>query len=711
MQKKIVLVDVIYGLLLVFILIISTSAIKGFSVWEIHFYENGPIVALYNLLRVILAFLVAISCYSAGRFVVRLSVPKLDLLIIRLYVGASILSILGVATSLWLTVSYPLSIFIFTVLLFIAPHYIRNDLSNFSINRRNKNTILRSISVVLFTLICIILIGRGIIPDLTTNDYAHYLPYYEMVQNNQSTQPNGYFYHFFYSKGAGLIHLTAAISDIHIAQLINIIFISLISLTLYRIAILLLRPSGFVGLASVFALLASPLLLSPLYKSHAQVASLVFYLLYCGGLFYFIKKAELLRLTIYAGIAVVAVTVMSPPITAFTSQIIFLQFLFALALRRGSIAKSNAILGGVIICSFSAILLLNYSTSGLFEITPMQLFYDMRNDLVLREWLSPATISSQILIGNKGSFVWRGFSINANDLYSLAIISLTIFLVFFFRKYLGRITATKSFIISLPALACLISVNLSGRIIVQSSFPRYVIFHYAALILLGLALISAFSNKMPILINKFIGQSTYDPKLLFKQAASFVVVSVSIIIIFNSYTPFINRIPFIYGSASYADFYGTEPNCKSLDLSLPKGTRIVHLNFTPPCYTFPNVRFQRPVVNDFNKDFDRTLFGSADEIREVYKKHNIKYFLIDFGRGDILSQVYSELFSLDNLPKYFRVRQLSPTVWLMTINGTDADGISPNDDFLNPFTALLKSEEKYRFYIAWLALKDEFDKE
>src|SRR5262249_40672654 len=85
--------------------------------------------------------------------------------------------------------------------------------------------------VMLACVVALFIAVKGLYPAGGHDYYTHYFYYYMSVLRHESLLPNEVWYHFYYSKGAGLYFLAMLLSDPLAPQLVTTAFIAAGALT------------------------------------------------------------------------------------------------------------------------------------------------------------------------------------------------------------------------------------------------------------------------------------------------------------------------------------------------------------------------------------------------------------------------------------------------------------------------------------------------
>jgi hypothetical protein len=79
----------------------------------------------------------------------------------------------------------------------------------------------------------LIAVGKGLFPGGGHDYYTHYFPYYLEVVKNHNIWPNDVWYHYYYSKGSGLIFLSMLLTDPLSPQVVTMVFFTVSAVVVY----------------------------------------------------------------------------------------------------------------------------------------------------------------------------------------------------------------------------------------------------------------------------------------------------------------------------------------------------------------------------------------------------------------------------------------------------------------------------------------------
>ncbi|MGD0430073.1 MAG: hypothetical protein ABSA58_03180 [Acetobacteraceae bacterium] len=365
--------------------------------YHLHFFDAGWIVAADNLVRVVFVAVLCWLIYAPGAGVTTLIIPAQERAILtsaeRAVAGFAIgaaawhvaMLILGVANLYYRSVMIFLCL---AVLAGSARHFAAVSVAAAgSITRRISLTrcgvdVIRTTSALLVAAAgAWLLLVHGLYPGGGGDYYTHYFPYYLSVLQNHGLEPNNVWYHYYYSKGDGLIFLGMLLSDPEAPALATFCYVVFAALGLATLAARLAPRSLWPACGALLYLLFYIVGMSALgggefQKEHEQIAALVTMAVVATCMADAARRSIFLVVAAAAGVAAAIVTLPAGIILAF-----FFVLLAGLSLLRrqwrqvwryGSAAAAT---GGAVL----GMLALSYATTGLASDQALDLMLSFAN--------------------------------------------------------------------------------------------------------------------------------------------------------------------------------------------------------------------------------------------------------------------------------------------------------------------------------------------
>lgn len=378
------------------------------NLWTMGFDEPGWRYVAYNAFRLAFMCYLAVALVGTGRCVLILAERRwgewglgpVEYALAAFFAGAAVwfaalypLGLLGLlvpsvivpafAMAVWF--SWPIDYLVYRHLRDVAQHWLA------------ETTLLRVLLLgsslgIILPLWLQVLVTRGLaVTGFEYDSSGHYLPYYQAVVSNGSTDVNELWYHFWISKGAGLHFVSVMFTDIQGTQLVSFTFLSAAVLTL---VMLIRRVSGSLtfGIAAGGIFLAPFAYSFPFYqKLHIVTTALV------GGLLW-IATLSWLRADLNARVSLVALSLLAlaavlhaPPLAALICPFLAIT-LFAQRVAGRSekaAAWSAAIPAAVALAAACGVLWINYVETGLMEVTPFRFFWKLADQSAFSKLASP----------------------------------------------------------------------------------------------------------------------------------------------------------------------------------------------------------------------------------------------------------------------------------------------------------------------------------
>jgi len=175
-----------------------------------NFAAPGPAVSIYLLMRVLFTVALAWVVYSVGVAVVLLlcgPAALLSLSAVERYaacflIGAGVLNVtlLGLGLAGWMI--YPVALILFASVLILSLPHLAHCIEQAAARASLTNA--QRVAVIVFSAVAAtFVLVKSLYPGGGHDYYSHYFPYYRAVVEGKGLF-NELWYHFFYSKGAGL---------------------------------------------------------------------------------------------------------------------------------------------------------------------------------------------------------------------------------------------------------------------------------------------------------------------------------------------------------------------------------------------------------------------------------------------------------------------------------------------------------------------------
>jgi hypothetical protein len=711
----------------------STAALALlFGFWHVDFYHRGFYnpgtgVIGYNLARILITCLISWVIYVSGRATLALVVrpfriaalPALERWVASFATGLGVwhvlLLLLGLANLYYRDLFLAICL---TILLLSSPHLKailgQTSAAASQLRKAGRGDIARWSIVVIPALL--LLLMRGLFPGGGGDYYDHYFPYYQEVIKNHGLTPNDVWYHFYYSKGAGLYFLAISLSDPMAPSLVTLACVLTAALGIFALIDRLAPKTFWPSLAAGIYLVAN---LVPLrhggefQKLHEEMSALV--VLVAVALCMRAIQPRTLRGAWLAvgAFASVGAAILTQAIGVFLS----IYFLLGVAKSLFKRAKDDfvawSILCGATGFTTVAVLLINYSFTGLLTDQALDITWKLADFRRLEQW---GVIPNLILVA------W--IRDNYKQVYEFSISATLQNLIEFLRAdALWILIATSLFLIllriKLPKENKLSPTSL--RAYRSSSAVCWILFSFIGVF--GLLSIPA-GNSQPVSYFRF---STFflplvalaciacwtsfgstRPRLSSSQHWRTVAPCLLLVATMASwgdwyaraYSAGADAVRFAIGRYSLADAYGKvagpyefgaiHPATSTAVKSLPAGARVWSTNVDLYCMA-PDCIIESVISFKLSPRLNEVLNGPPEQARDILREEGLNFFLFSarFPLLDILP--YSHLFDPSVIERFLGVKWTDGETYLLTWAGPDTQPLGP--DFMRQYEAKLAEPE------------------
>jgi len=222
------------------------------------------------------------------------------------------------------------------------------------------------------------------------HDYlTHYGPYYDYVITSGNLAPNDVWYHYFYSKGAGLFYFSMLITDRVGPLLVSFLHFFATATLVYAI---MKRASG----SSLWGLSAAIVMLGMMawpcggffIKHHCEISAIILSIT-CAVVLMTVSNKHRNLCLLVACISQASLLLYSLQAGAYTLTFIAVYAGIALYRRNYSLMSKYVVILGLAGVVSVLVMLHNYSVTGLYEITPFRVFLRFWNQEIFSRWVSP----------------------------------------------------------------------------------------------------------------------------------------------------------------------------------------------------------------------------------------------------------------------------------------------------------------------------------
>lgn len=680
-----------------FLLAGSFLAIIGWfhyaDVYHHSFFSNGNHILIYNLCRSMFTLYLLWIVYAAGylsaqKFLSANTLPFLERTILFYGIGIGLaqvcLLLLGLANLYYVPVAITLCLLI---LILSASHFnnfcgeLKQQIKTQWQNNRFIFTVTATVTLIFAAWLLLV---RGLYPAGGHDYYTHYFYYYLNVIHNHGLTPNDVWYHYFYSKGAGLFFLGMMLTDPLAPSLITFSCVIMAALAIMslisRLAPRSLWPLFCVALYLAYNLAALNGDGGEFQKIHEITSALTILMLWGVCMSACWQSTE----RRCAFIMIAAVTVAASILTQATG--IFFGVYFAVLTcaawlyHEKNQARFFSLLLAVAIAAVCSIFILNYLVIGIPSDQSLAIMWKTANV----ERLNQLGLLPNILVA---AWVRENYAHVANPWGMETLHQLISFL---------RAGALKPAIVSLLIPAVIFMVRKPAL----SNANRYIFYYFtSALIVFGMLAVmlghsqtisflrysSFFFPMMAVMIAicwNMITPALYSSKWLNQliYVAIPIFLLVSVIHSWNHWVKLMrpitsNSVRFATGKFSIAEAYaheptgypfgGINPGTWQAMQHVPAHARVWSTNVASYCMA-PDCQIESVISFKLSSRMNDIINGTPAQTKLLLQQEQLNYFIFadEYPLRDLL--IYSELFQPKNILNDLSVLWTDGKTYLLT---------------------------------------------
>jgi len=701
---------------------------KWVDVYHNHFATDGALVVAYNFFRVLFGFYLFWIISAPGAFLIRavergrvkasLAPGTADAVSLNFFAGAGIwhlvlfalgyLNLYTVPVALCLTVpAVALSFFDFVATLRAVRSWFKRPSGCTSGLRLGEWLFLAAAIVAALFLLA----AKGLYPAGGNDYFAHYFRFYEEVIDSHGIWPNHVWYHYFYSKGAGLYFLAMLLTDSLAPQLVTFCFFIAAGLVVSRFLARFSPDSVWPWVGPI--LLFSIYVYTPgrgefrgnggwgdFEKMHELNAALIVSIFWMVTMALDSDARQSRPWLLGAALAVAAAIILTVPTSYYLGMVFCILTALLLVLRRWQQAVRCFFLVCVSGVVLLAVLGINYATTGLANDQPLLFFFPLADVEKLYRWgVLPQVIliyqGTQDMVQSAVPIFSRDFGwqlahfLRAYILFPLFAGALLLTLAAStrpsFRARAVAMLGEAPVPVLASALLAFVVVACVGRA-QYISFFRYSSFVVPLLIVLGTAL---WSVSLDYIAPNFNSRANYAILLGLPVIAA---VCTAMIATFQDPDLFRSNLRnswrFLSGTYSIDRAYTTQsypgrfpwggiyPGARGAYNIVGPRTLIWSFHSSSFCM-LPNCLLGNYPAFLMGRAWDRIMFGTPEEARDALQKAGINYFLYSRELGFADPLMTAPLFSPDQISHYLGIRWTDGTSALLTWLNPD---IQPFDE-------------------------------
>jgi hypothetical protein len=685
------------------------------DVYHTHFATKGLIVVVYNAFRVLFIFYLFWIVYAVGALALRRfgkfsELQTIERLVLGFFAGTGLWHIALLALGYLNLYTVPVAIAVTLPAVALAYSDARDALSEWWRCWRSLpwQKCLGAAAIALAG--GLLLLFKGLYPGGGHDYYTHYFYYYQSVIEHGGIWPNEVWYHYFYSKGCGLFFLGMLLSDPLAPQLVTFCFMAVAAAALY-LTVKAIAPETNWPIASVLLFL-SIYLFTPGWgefeKDHEFKTALIIAIIWLTQRAFGAQKPDVAKFIFACGSAVAAAVIINTQIGLYfvaVFTLVALVFIWSPERRNAVICLALAAWAGAIVIG---ILVLNYATAGLpldQGITLVWPFADVEK--LYRSGSLPMVM--HLHRGTK-SLIAQGMPFFSAETLKLVVKSFRLDLLYpliisgigiagvsiLIQRKDGLLDRWKFArasqfhiltVVSACAVTLLIVCLTTGRV-QPVSFHRYSAFAVPIAILTGIILWTIVPSSKTRIADVV---KSRGPPIVVVVCLFAIAVDVRL----NRYRDALTTpLAFVTGAKSIDDAFVSRgrwpyhlpwgaiyPAARAAYEIVGPRTPIWSLHIHSYCM-LPDCQIETYFSFNMTDRWDRVMFGTADEARQLLQRAGINYFLYSRelagpGLGITDPLPLSALFSPDHIAKYLALRWTDGTTSLLTWPGPDT---RPLDD-------------------------------
>jgi hypothetical protein len=707
-----------------------------------HFFDTGAIVFADNLVRIVFVGFFSWLIYAPGAAVVALvSAPgeraalfPAERAVLGFGIGVGIwhvaMLILGVLGLYYRPMMAGLC---FVVLIASSRHFSHIALAGcraladrFTAFRQRRASPQEIGAILIAVAAAWVLLRRGLFPGGSGDYYTHYFYYYLEVLKNHGLAPNDVWYHYYYSKGSGLIFLGMLLSDPEAPALTTFPCVLFAAIAIATLAARMAPGSLWPAAGALIYLLYYLLNLndiggSEFQKDHEEIAALV--VLTVWGLC-MERCAPPLPFRLMATASAIAAAIVTQAVGALLSVFVAVLCAWSIVHRRWREMWAYGAVAAAIAAVVLAVLVLSYVQTGMASDQPLDLMLRFADVGRLDRWgVIPQVIAVAWIRDNYLALAPPlGWGVFKQLFQFMRLRGLWPFLI-------GPIVAAV-IICAIDRFAPWKRRRLSDPW--EASFAGATAARLGALLLFFIIIGLLAGRSQSISFERL--SSFFVPLLvLFAIAASVwllngklqsrgdpwtwtVLPAVLLIAVLGAWqgkyhwsrqlpAETANALRFFSGRFSLADGYAhadsgyafgaINPEALKAARQVPYGTPIWSTNVDSYCMV-PGCLIEDVISFKMSGRLDEILGGDPELAKQRLQEAGLNYFLFlkDYRVLDLLP--YSHLFAPDTIGRYLGVKWSDGSAFLLTWIGPDTTPIGP--DFLEAYTRLRAEPDALRWF-------------
>lgn len=660
-----------------------------------HGFKTKGLGIDYTFWRLIFSISCFICILSSGNFILKYleenkglsNIHTLKIFVYSFSYGLLFFSFLGIILGFLGFLNSIISYSICGFILFFSGRIF--FLKTFNIKLKNKGNFFEvkniSLKIAVLTLLGTTLTFftlKGLLPFETDGDiWGHYLHHFKIVKENSKIFANYLWYHFHFSKGAGLFYFFISLSDLLTPQIISALCVIFVSIILIDIVYTLSREKLW-SLVAAILFLTSITIISPtnLFKHHPFFMFLIMIMFW--SLIEIINSKDtknyinllLIITTFYIGFFYPTISLI---ICVYLLICLIVIYFFFKNKFKISLYANIALIAGVITS-----LLINYYYTGMFENIQTKLFWKLAN---------------QNFFVNKYGFSPIEYNLIANDGLNNRLDFLKWFKLFIEKLSWPLLTNT--------AVSIFLSSILISTLLKKNNYKlKFFLIFFLVFNLVSFSFAFFLQQASIVRVYIFVNGFIYIPFCIFiplffktlKKTKFFVLLknTLAMIVILPAF--FSLAITLSYYSKPLKNLYLKNISlADTYSFSIHNKDRRNFFNFAlkirdrypevkmyllsssgGPASFLPMPGFIGEPQMALGKDWDNINSSkNIKYIKSILKNKGINYFVIDLSKELWGNLVFSQIFNNENLRKNFKILEKDKDFYLLTWQNDNSDKI------------------------------------
>jgi hypothetical protein len=690
------------------------------DIYHTHFFDRGWLILSYNTMRAIFALYMIWVIYVPGYALLSTAMPRLmwqefsliERFILGFATGLGLWHVLMLILGTFNLYYQPVMVGIcLAVLVGSSKHFIQmmHEIAYAADNQKDirwyqSPPVLSGILIGLA--IAWLLLVRGLYPGGGGDYFTHYFYYYLSVIHNHGLAPNDVWYHYYYSKGAGLHFLGMLLTDPEAPEVMTFCCVAVATIALanlvYQFSPRSLWPAVCVILYVAYNLVQISGGGSEFQKTHEETSAMAIMATWVVCMYSMRPKQWEKPAFITLAALMIAAAIVTQAIAVFFAIFFAFKVVIALFKKNWRSMWFYVFLGAITTIAVMSVLLSNYLVTGLATDQALNLTWRFANLEKLNQW---GVIPNIVLV----AWIRDNYEMLAAPLLSLEsvkqlvsfmrldvlkpflyITAFSLFLIFTSKqkKELSEplIQSTLVNIISLITIFAIVSIFAGHS--QSASYFRFCSFFFPLLTLFC------------VLSWVRVAKQWQLSKVLLP-----VLILICVLFSWNHWASKAHKATndatrFMKGRYSLAEAYanqheghkfgGIHRGTLTAMQHTPPGSRIWSTSVDSYCMA-PGCQIESIISFKLSARINDILNGTPEEAKNILREEKLNYFL--YTKDALLLDVmpYSHLFNPANINKYLAIKWTDGNTYLLTWPGPGTRPLS--SAFMQAYSQHLKKPE------------------